>query len=112
MAEIYCFARDAGSLEKGDIVDVLEDGQYGGREAKHPSFLVFSIPGKTKAECVYLKNSLYDGSFIDGEPPMLKKRRYNYDYLTHLGQAKIDEILSSPWSVEEINENDITEKTL
>jgi len=110
MAELYLYAGNTGSYEKGDVVDVLEDDAYGGSAAKMPSFFVVRVPG-TKSDLVYLKEPI---SHEEGEERTTdKKRKYNCDYVSVIGQERIVEILSSSeWLVDSISLNDITEKVI
>jgi len=108
MAELYLYAQDSGSYEKGDVVDVLEDGTYGGSDAKMPSFFVVKVSG-TKADLLYLKDSI---AHMDGEELVIdKKRKYNCDYVSVLGQNRVDAILgSATWDVDTVSIDDINEK--
>lgn len=108
MAELYLYAQDSGSYEKGDVVDVLEDGTYGGSQVKMPSFFVVKVSG-TKADLLYLKDSI---AHMDGEELIVdKKRKYNCNYVSVIGQERIDEIFaSSEWIVETISVEDISDK--
>jgi len=109
MAEIYLYAQDSGSYEKGDVVDVLDDGTYGGSDAKMPSFFVVKVSG-TKADLLYLKDSI---SHLDDDDNVVvdKRRKYNCDYVAVVGQERIDEILSSQeWLIDTISLEDISDK--
>lgn len=106
MAEIYLSTGTSASYEKGDIVEVLEDGQYGGNQAKSPDFFVVRIPDKTCGELQYLKEPVID---VEGE--VIKKRKYGIDYISVLGQARVDEITGlSEWIVDDVSLSDVVEK--
>ena len=106
MADIYLATRDSSGYHKNDIIDVLEDNQYGGREAKSPDFFVVRIPGEM-SDLRYLRDSILDENY-----DIVTKRKYSIDYVSVLGKQRVDEISASQeWIVDEVSLNDVTEKS-
>ena len=113
MAELILFAQNSGAApdqyQKGDIVDIFDDGVYSGKAVKAPDFFIVKLAG-TAAEHEDYKQLV---SHMDGEDKVIDhKRKYNVDYISVLGQERVDEIINSEeWIVDEIQAGDITEKS-
>lgn len=92
-----------GCYKKGDIVEVREENSQYGKKECLPKFLVVNVLG-TMAQWKYLMKPEIN------EDEMITRRRYNYDFDTHLGAAKMAEILAADWQIETIDVTKISDK--
>ena len=110
MAEILVYAQQPpdpqASFRKYDIISIEDDGFAWGPQQALDTFIVFRIPGKTKADLLYLKDPLmadvYDPDMGITLRDIVQMRRYFLNFDNIFTQADIDAIRNSDWLVYDV----------
>lgn len=103
------------TLQKYDIVDIIEEDISAGMEVYLETFLIARVPGKSVEEVVYLTmpeiEMVLTPPVTTPEPVVIKWRKYFYNFNEKLGSEKMAEIRASQEiMIVDIDINDIQEK--
>lgn len=82
---------DPGAWLAGMPVDVFPDGQLGPGTQQHQNFFIVRIPGVPVEDVRDLLDAIHGAANEFGELPLLKKRKWSFDFDT-APQAILDTI--------------------
>jgi len=102
----------AGCYKKGDVVCIMPEGHEWGAKECLPKFLVVKADISDVEAADLVLSELSPLVDKDGKAEIRTRRKYNFDFETHLGKIRLGAIKESGWRVEGIDKRNIRDKTV